>query len=276
MADPLSIAASIAGVAAAGFAAAKGLYEIADGIGSAGVEVRVYGDEVASFSKFLYHVRSELVRSEGVSSEAQSLLGDTVHLYDRILHPFKGMLGTLQPLLARFRGRESKLRQFGLRLQWVFRTKDKLVFYRSALNAQHRLLQTLLDLIILQATRDKSAENIHMLNISLQHSFAATTRGLNETNAPTPQEALTGDSNPKSVFSDTAEALKLPSANADSADTDMDLKAAYLAEEPTPEQRGRRQWFEKRASNADPRGLAARNVNVWDMEAINAELPGYV
>ncbi|KAK3375624.1 hypothetical protein B0T24DRAFT_571961 [Lasiosphaeria ovina] len=53
----------------------------------------------------------------------------------------------------------------------------------------------------------------------------------------------------------------------------QDLKAAYLAKEPTPEQRGRREWFETRASNADSRGLGAGNVDVWDMEAINAELP---
>ncbi|KAK3375628.1 hypothetical protein B0T24DRAFT_676551 [Lasiosphaeria ovina] len=147
MADPLSIAASSTSVAAAGSAAAKGLYEITDGIGSAGIEVRIYGDEVASFSKLLYHIWSELVRPEGVS----------------ILYPLKGIPGTLKPLLDRVRGRESNLRLLGLRLQWVFRTKNKLLFYRSALNAQHKLLQTPLDLIILQAMRDKSPENTQLV-----------------------------------------------------------------------------------------------------------------
>ena len=35
-----------------------------------------------------------------------------------------------------------------------------------------------------------------------------------------------------------------------------DLKAAYRAAQPTQEQRERREWFEKRARNVDPRGLA--------------------
>jgi hypothetical protein len=51
-----------------------------------------------------------------------------------------------------------------------------------------------------------------------------------------------------------------------------DLKAAYRAAQPTTEQRERREWFEKRARNADPRGLAGDRVNVWDMAQVNRDL----
>ncbi|KAM4067326.1 plasmid pRiA4b ORF-3-like protein [Hirsutella rhossiliensis] len=51
-----------------------------------------------------------------------------------------------------------------------------------------------------------------------------------------------------------------------------DLKAAYRAQNPTKEQRERRQWFESMASNPDPRGLAGDRVNAWDRDQINRDL----
>ncbi|KAL3960308.1 hypothetical protein ACCO45_005425 [Purpureocillium lilacinum] len=50
------------------------------------------------------------------------------------------------------------------------------------------------------------------------------------------------------------------------------LKAAYQTQSPTEEQKGRRKWFERDASNADPRGLAGDRVNTWDRDAINRAL----
>lgn len=51
-----------------------------------------------------------------------------------------------------------------------------------------------------------------------------------------------------------------------------DLKAAYRTQSPTKEQRERRQWFEREASNPDPRGLAGDRVNAWDRAEINRRL----
>ncbi|CAJ2503882.1 Uu.00g112760.m01.CDS01 [Anthostomella pinea] len=51
-----------------------------------------------------------------------------------------------------------------------------------------------------------------------------------------------------------------------------DVKAAYRAARPSQEQRGRRDWFERRASNRDPRGLAGEGVHAWDRQQINREL----
>ncbi|KAK4245957.1 plasmid p 4b orf-3 family protein [Corynascus novoguineensis] len=51
-----------------------------------------------------------------------------------------------------------------------------------------------------------------------------------------------------------------------------DLKAAYRTERPTAEQRERRAWFETRASNADPAGLAGDRVHAWDKAQVNRNL----
>ena len=156
MADPLGVI----GIAATGFAVAQGLYQIADGIGSAGQEVRIYADEVDAFSKLLKMVRAELLRPSGVSLDEQSLVKDVMDICDRVLQPLNRLQSTLKPLLVRFRNSSGKLRQFGLRVQWFFSSKDKLLFYREALKAQHRILDTTLELMILQANRDKSPQNV--------------------------------------------------------------------------------------------------------------------
>lgn len=51
-----------------------------------------------------------------------------------------------------------------------------------------------------------------------------------------------------------------------------ELKAAYRTANPTSEQKETREWFEERASNGDPRGLAGDRVNFFDKEAVNKML----
>jgi hypothetical protein len=74
---------------------------------------------------------------------------DVMDICDRVLLPLNRLQGTLQPLLVRFRQGSGELRQFGLRVQWCFSRKDKLLCYREALKAQHRVLDTILELMIL-------------------------------------------------------------------------------------------------------------------------------
>jgi hypothetical protein len=100
---PLGLAAGVIGIAATGFAVARGLYQIADGIGSAGQEVRIYADEVDAFSELLKMVRAELLRSSSVSLDEQSLVKDVMDVCDRVLQPLNRLQGTLRPLLVRFR-----------------------------------------------------------------------------------------------------------------------------------------------------------------------------
>ncbi|KAK8121563.1 hypothetical protein PG999_005683 [Apiospora kogelbergensis] len=202
MSDPLSIAASIAGVATAGFAVAKGLYRIADGIGSPGVEVRIYGDEIAAFSKVLSQLRTEVQSPRSpqeATKETQDLLEDTVYACDKILQPIKAILLTLSPVLERLEDNKSKLSRFGLRVQWIFSYKEKLLFYRSALNAQQRLLQTLLDLLLLQAAKQTPSQNISIFHISLQHSVEVASRALYGPRDHIPQDVHTVQSVPSLV-----------------------------------------------------------------------------
>lgn len=51
-----------------------------------------------------------------------------------------------------------------------------------------------------------------------------------------------------------------------------DLKKAYRTEKPTAEQRERCKWFEKFASNADPKSLAGNYVHDWDKDEVNKGL----
>jgi hypothetical protein len=161
MADPLSISASIIAVVGAGFKVAKGLHQLADEIGSASVEVRVYGEEIDSFAKLVQRIREQITQRAGqVSSFEENLLRDIIDVCGRVMRPINGLQEKLNPLLERFRDSPSKLRSFRLRVQWISKSKEKILFYRGALRGQHRLLDTTLDLMILQSTMDKSPQNI--------------------------------------------------------------------------------------------------------------------
>ncbi|KAF2183328.1 hypothetical protein K469DRAFT_710852 [Zopfia rhizophila CBS 207.26] len=161
MSDPLSVTACILTLATTGFVVAKGLYQLANGIGSAGEEVRAYAEEIDSFSKLLQRIKAELQEgSNGASQYEQNLLLDIVGVCERVLGPLHRIQKILNPLLERFRDSPRKLRQFRLRVQWTFSSRAKLLFYRKALKGQHRLLDTMLELVILQATKDKSPQNM--------------------------------------------------------------------------------------------------------------------
>lgn len=160
MSDAFRIASGAAGIVSLGLTIAQGLFQIAEGIGSAGVEVRGYAEEINTFAKLLNHVRNELESSNDVSADIQSLVNDVVDICGRVLQPLDGLQKTLKPLLDHFGSSPSKIRQLGLRLQWVFSKKDKVLFYRAALKEQHRILDTILEVIILQRTRDRSPQNI--------------------------------------------------------------------------------------------------------------------
>lgn len=50
------------------------------------------------------------------------------------------------------------------------------------------------------------------------------------------------------------------------------LKKAYRTDSPSAEQLSKREWFEKKASNKDPKGLAGSRAEEWDMQSINLML----
>lgn len=147
------------GIISLGLTIAQGLFRIAEGIGSAGREVRGYAQEISTFAKLLKYIKAELDSSTNVSINIQSLINDVVDICNRVLTPFDRLHKLLSPLLDQFCTCPNKLRQLGLRLQWMFKTKAKLLFYRETLKEQHRILDTILEIIILQRTRRDC--NIH-------------------------------------------------------------------------------------------------------------------
>ncbi|KJK63836.1 hypothetical protein P875_00064708 [Aspergillus parasiticus SU-1] len=173
MADPLSITASIFGIVTLGFQVAKGLYQIADGIGFAGEEVRLYAAEINEFSKLLTHIRAQILATPDIPFSSRSLIKDIVDICDKILQPFHRLQNTLESFFARFKQSPQKLKQFGFRVKWIFHDKRKLLFYLEALRNQHRILNTALDLANLQTLKDRTAQNICILQMSLETSMAA-------------------------------------------------------------------------------------------------------
>lgn len=163
MSDPLSVTASVLAVATAAFQVAKALNELAEGIGSAGAEVRFYANELDSFAKLLRVIETHVSdREDEASAVEHGLLLEIVGVCKRTLEPIKSVQTKLSPLLERYRDSHSKLRSFGLRIWWIFSKKGEMLFYRGALRRQHELLDTTLSSMILKATstRDKSPRNI--------------------------------------------------------------------------------------------------------------------
>ena len=126
MAEPLSVTASSIAVATFSFQVAQGLYRIADGIGSSGKEVRDAAQEISAFSQLLMSIKTEVSRPTSISLAEQNLVHDVVEVCENILKPLQRLQNTLKPLLDRFHDSPGKIRQFGLRVQFVFSCKNKL------------------------------------------------------------------------------------------------------------------------------------------------------
>lgn len=128
MTDPLSITASIVGLVTLGFQVVKGLYQIADAIGSAGEEVRLYAGEINRFSKLLNLIRAQILATPDIAFDSRSLIKDVIDICHKVLQPFHRLQNTLDAFLARFKQSPKKLKQFGFRVRWVFSDKRKLLF----------------------------------------------------------------------------------------------------------------------------------------------------
>lgn len=126
--DPLSITASIVGLVTLGFQVVKGLYQIADAIGSAGEEVRLYAGEINRFSKLLNLIRAQILATPDIAFDSRSLIKDVIDICHKVLQPFHRLQNTLDAFLARFKQSPKKLKQFGFRVRWVFSDKRKLLF----------------------------------------------------------------------------------------------------------------------------------------------------
>lgn len=156
MADPLSIAASVVGLASVGFTIVKCLCGVADDIGSAGYQVRAYASEINVFLGLLESIRYPLLEIENVPSHGTMMLKDIVDGCDDMLTRLRALTESLTPLLIRFKDSKNKLRQFGIRLEWLLSKKEKLLFYRSVLHQLQLSLTIAICVIKLQNSKDQS------------------------------------------------------------------------------------------------------------------------
>lgn len=161
MSDPLSVAASVAGIVTIGFQIAKGLYDIADGIGTAGKEVRSFAGEIDAFSKLFARIRTRLLEDRSSSRNPYAdLIKDILDVCDQTLEPLKRLQEKLSPLLAKYCNSSSKIRSLAFRIRWIFSSKDHMLSLRSILETQQRLLDTTLEMMTFEEVRDRQPQNI--------------------------------------------------------------------------------------------------------------------
>lgn len=147
MSDLLSVTVGVGSVAALGLSIAKGLYEIADDMGTASQEVRIYADEVDGFVKLLLHIQTtmdETMCAVRKVADIKVQVQTIVETCFGILKPLEEIQKALSPLVQRFHNSPSKMTQVALRIRWIFSSKGKFVFYREMLNRQHRMLNSYL------------------------------------------------------------------------------------------------------------------------------------
>ncbi|ETI21402.1 hypothetical protein G647_07749 [Cladophialophora carrionii CBS 160.54] len=192
MGDPVGLAASVLGLAQTAWTVAKGLYNLADEIGSAGDAVRVFANDFWLFvetTKVLGDLLDSLPSSVAASRRTESTTEELLDVaMDQVVKPFETLLRELEPLLVRWRDSPSRMRQLGLRIQWAFSCKSKILFYHAALNALKGNVSLLLQALSLQNT--PNPPHVHFI---LCRSIADTKSALQGTSRNRAPELLSGN-----------------------------------------------------------------------------------
>ncbi|KAJ9605202.1 oligomeric, coiled-coil, peripheral membrane protein [Cladophialophora chaetospira] len=149
----IGIAASIIGIAGAAATIAKGLYQIASDIGSAGKQVRLIAQDTNAFSHALTNL-GQLLNSGSASTErARAIASDLIVLCKEILADSHTLLKVLEPLI-KLTGR--KWKRATLRVRWLFE-KSKFAVHRQSLEA---LKATLTLLVATMTYVDAASANV--------------------------------------------------------------------------------------------------------------------
>jgi hypothetical protein len=160
MAEAIGITASVIAIVTLGFQVAKGLHSVADQIGAAGAEVRLYAREISDFANLLNRIRTDVLTLSDVPFNARTLIEDVTSVCDKVLQPFRRLQSTLDAFATRFRHTPGKLKNFGLCVKWAFARKKELLFYLEALRSQHRVLDTALAIANLQMGKDQTPDSV--------------------------------------------------------------------------------------------------------------------
>ncbi|KAL9110200.1 MAG: hypothetical protein Q9227_005261 [Pyrenula ochraceoflavens] len=205
MAEAVGLAASVLTLAQIGWVVAKGLYNLADEVGSAGEAVRVFAND---FRLFVETIKTLGDLFEGSPPASMRIHSTTEELLDvateQVVKPFQTMLAQLEPLLLKWRDSPRRMIQLGLRLQWAFRYKRKVLFYHSALNALKGNASLLLQAMTL---REQNTPHVRfILCTSIEDTKTLLQGGTREqvSNILTPKDVGTTDGCSITLYSEKA------------------------------------------------------------------------
>ncbi|RYP69710.1 hypothetical protein DL769_005215 [Monosporascus sp. CRB-8-3] len=157
---------TIVGVVSLALQVANGLRQVADGIGSAGNDIRLKAGQIRLFVDVLNLVQVELEDETNTSTPG---LRDTIKgilkACNEALDPLSHMLDIFKPLIAHFAKSPNKLKALGLMARYYFLERDDVEKYCSTLQAHHALLQTSLMLLNLRYDKDSRGQNIQITQI---------------------------------------------------------------------------------------------------------------
>lgn len=150
MADAIGLAASVLQLVQVAWTVTRGLYELADEVGSAGESIRIFTSEFDFFIHTLDHLGHALETSI-LTRRAENAISDIVDITSvQIMVPFRQLLDKLKPLLLAWRDSPNRMRQLGRRLQWAFSYKNKILLYRGALSELKANMTLFLQVIALR------------------------------------------------------------------------------------------------------------------------------
>ena len=131
-----------------------------DEVGSAGEAVRIFANDFWLFVATVKTLGDLFDSLPPVSRRIQSTTEELLDVaMEQVVKPFQNMVVELEPLLVRWRDSPSRMMQLGLRLQWAFSYKSKILFYHSALNALKGNVSLLLQAMTL---RGQNPPHVHL------------------------------------------------------------------------------------------------------------------
>ena len=147
----LGVAASVLQLAQAAWVVAKGLQDLADEVSSAGKAVRIFANDFWLFVETVETLGEVFNNLPPVPRRTRSTTEELIEVAtEQVIEPFQQLLVDLEPLLIRWKDSPSRMKQLGLRIQWTFSSKKKVLFYHAALNALKGNMSLLLQAMTLR------------------------------------------------------------------------------------------------------------------------------
>lgn len=138
----IGLAASIVSIAGAGAQLSLSLYNIADSIGSAGIEARLIASEASLFSHCLTHFSKVLKPRDKGNDELHEVAHGVVKECRSVLRELRRLTKQLAPSKAN-KSQQPKSSKFIERVRWLLR-RPKVAFMRSSISSFQATLNLLI------------------------------------------------------------------------------------------------------------------------------------